>query len=93
MADFQHRLISGIFGVFSRGFCAQNYSNVNTDLILTCFREFEFLAQIEYFTKAIAFARWPIVKIVFFLEYLAFPRAIFSTELLQCKYRIDFDMF
>ena len=54
MADFQHRLISGIFGVFSSRFFAQNYSNVNTESILTCFRQFKILAQIEYFAKAIA---------------------------------------
>ena len=49
--------IYGIFGVFSSGFLAQNYSNVNTESILSCFREFKFLAQIEYFAKAIAHAK------------------------------------
>ena len=93
MADFQHRLISGIFGVFSSRFFAQNYSNVNTESILTCFRQFKILAQIEYFAKAIDFARWPIFNIVSFLEYLVFFRTVFCTELLQCEYRIDFDMF
>ena len=57
MADFQHRLDSEIFGVFSNFFFAENYSNVNTEFILTCFREFNFLAQIEYFAKAIAHAK------------------------------------
>ena len=97
--DFQHRLISGIFGVFSSSFFAQNYSNVNTESILTCFRQFKILAQIEYFaraiahTKAIHFARWPIFNMVSFLEYSVFFRSVFCTELLQCEYRIDFDMF
>ena len=77
MVDFQHRLISRIFGISSSFFCAQNYSNVNTESILTCFREFKFLAQIEYFAKAIAFARWPIFNIVSFLEHLVFSRDVF----------------
>ena len=93
MADFQHRLISRIFGVFSSVFFAQNYSNMNTESILTCFREFKFLTQIEYFAKAIAFARRPIFNILLFLEYLVLSRALFRTELLQCDYRIDFDSF
>ena len=93
MADLQHRLISRIIGVFSSVFFPQNYFNVNTEPILTCFREFKFLTQIEYFAKAIAFARRPIFNIVLFLEYLVFSRAVFRTELLQCEYRIDFDMF
>ena len=78
MADLQHRLISRIIGVFSSFFFAQNHSNVNTESILTCFREFKFLTQIEYFAKAIAFARWPIFNIVLFLEYLVFSRAVFA---------------
>ena len=57
MADFQHRLISGIFTVFFEQFFAQNYSNVNTEWILKCFREFKILAKIEYFAKAIAHAK------------------------------------
>ena len=77
MADFQHGLISGIFGFFERLF-AQNYFNLNTELILTYFRQFKGLAQIEYFAKAIAhaklidFARWPIFNMVSFVEYLVF---------------------
>ena len=99
MADFQHRLISGIFSVFFERFFAQNHSNVNTEWVLTCFRQFKTMAQNEYFAKAIAhakaidFARWPILNIVSFLEYLVFFRAVFCTELLQCEYRLDFDMF
>ena len=72
---------------------------MNIESILTCFRQLKILAQIEYFAKAIAhakaidFARWPIFNIVSFLEYFMFFRAVFCTELLQCEYRIDFDMF
>ena len=72
---------------------------MNTESILTCFRQFKYLAQSEYFAKAIAhakaidFARLPIFNIVSFLEYLKFFRAVFCTELHQCEYRIDFDMF
>ena len=40
MADFQNGLISRIFGVFSRGFFAQNHSKCFLEWILTCFFEF-----------------------------------------------------
>ena len=56
---------------------------MNTDSILTIFRELKFLAQIQYFAKAIAhgnaiaFGKWPIFSIVSFLEYLVFSRAVF----------------
>ena len=72
---------------------------MNTESILTYFRQLKILAQIEYFAKAIAhakaidYARRPILNIVSFLEYLVFFRAVFCKELLQCEYRIDFDMF
>ena len=58
-----------IWCFFERVF-AQNLSVKLAQSILTCFREFRFLAQVEYFAKAIAhakamaFARWPIFKIV-----------------------------
>ena len=72
---------------------------MNTEWILTCFKQFQILAQIEYFAKAIAhakaidFARWQIFNIVSFLGYLVFFRAVFCTELLQFEYRMDFEMF
>ena len=72
---------------------------MNNESILKCLRQFKLFAQIKYFAKAIAhakavdFARWPIFNIVSFLEYLVFFRTVFWTELLQCEYRIDFDMF
>ena len=72
---------------------------MNTESILTYFRLFKILAQIEYFAKAIAhakaldFARWPIFNMVSLLEYLVFFRAVFCAELLQREYRIDFDIF
>ena len=72
--------------VFFRAvFFAENYSNVNTESVLTCFREFKFLAQTDYFAKAIAhgnaiaFGKWPTFGIVSFLEYLVFSRAVFCT--------------
>ena len=45
-----------------------------------CSLEFEFLNQADYFAKAIAFVRWPIFKLVSFLEYLAFSEAVSCTE-------------
>ena len=72
---------------------------MNTELIVTYLRQFKILAQIEYFAKTIAhakaidFASWPIFYIVSFLEYSVFFRAVFCAQLLQCEYRIDFDIF
>ena len=37
MADFQNRLISRIFGVFSRGFFAQSNSNVIKEIVFRMF--------------------------------------------------------
>ena len=56
MADFQSRLISRIFGVFSRGFFAQKNSNMIKESFFRCFFEFKFLTQTDHFAKAIAFA-------------------------------------
>ena len=83
MADFQNGLISRIFGVFFERFFAQNNSNVLLEWFFACFWNFEFLTQNEHFAKAmvlawaIAFARWPIFKIVSFLEYLCFFERFF----------------
>ena len=68
--------------VFLPGLFAQNISDKVAKSILTCFRQFKILGQIEYFAKAIAHAKatWPIFKIVSFLEYLVFFRAFFCTE-------------
>ena len=52
------------------------------ELISACFLEFEVLTQTDHFGKAIAFAKWPIFKMVSFLEYLVFFRAVVCTELL-----------
>ena len=40
MADFQNRLISRIFSVFSSGFFVENNSEGVVEWILTCFFEF-----------------------------------------------------
>ena len=37
MADFQKRLISRVFGVFSSGFFAQNKSNMIKESFFVCF--------------------------------------------------------
>ena len=47
------------------------------ELISACFFEFEVLTQTDHFGKAIAFAKWPSLKVVSFLEYLVFFRAVF----------------
>ena len=72
---------------------------MNTESILTCFRQLKILAQIDYFAKAIAhakaidFARWPIFNMVSFLEYLVFFQVVVCTELVSSEYRIKFDIF
>ena len=86
MADFQNRLISLIFLAFFERFFAQNNSNVFVECFFECFWNFYFVTQSDHFAEAIAFAwaiafaRWPIFKIVSFLEYLVFFRAVFCTE-------------
>ena len=80
MADFQNGLISRIFSVFSSGFFAQNNSELFVEWILRCFLELQFLTESEDFAKPLAFARWPIFKMVSFLEYLAFFREVVCTE-------------
>ena len=52
-----------------------------------------FLTQSQDFSWAIAFAWWPIFKMVPFLEYLVFFGAVFWTEQLKMICRMDFDMF
>ena len=78
MADFQNRLISRIFGVFSSGFSHRTSLIWLNNRFFACFSEFEFLTQTDHFVKA--FARWPIFKTVSFLEYLVFSQAVFCTE-------------
>ena len=70
-ADFQNRLISRLFSVFFEWFFSQNNSKRFVEWILT---------QIEDFAKLIALAWWPIFKVVSFLEYLVFFRAVFCSK-------------
>ena len=51
------------------------------------------MTQTDHPARAIAFARWPIFKIVSFLEYLMFFDAVFCPEPLSCNCRIDFACF
>ena len=74
-------------------FFAQNKWRWFVEWILTCFLEFQFLTQSEDFAWAIAFAWWPIFKLVSFLAYLVFFGAVFYTEQLEMICRMDFDMF
>ena len=57
------------------------------------FGNFNFVTQSDDFAKAIAFAWWPIFKMVSFLEYLVFFGAVFCTQQLEMLCRMDFDMF
>ena len=65
---------------FRAVFCTEQLYKVFVEWILTCFLEFQFLTQSEDFAKDIAFGRWPIFKMVSFLEYLVFFRAVFCTD-------------
>ena len=56
-------------------------------------RQSEDFVKAIAFAWAIAFARWPIFKIVSFLQYLVFFRAVFSEEQLQCSCRMVFRTF
>ena len=80
MADFQNCLISRIFGIFWSGFLQKTTVTFLKNPFFQCFWHFKFLTQAEHFAKAIAFARWPIFKIVSFLEYLVFFGAVFCRE-------------
>ena len=75
--DFQNDLYSGIIFCFLEGSFVQNNSKWLVEWILTCFLEFYFFSQSEDFAWAIAFAWFPISKMVSFLEYLVFFGAVF----------------
>ena len=51
------------------------------------------MTQSQVFSWAIAFAWWPIFKMVSFLECLVFFAAVFCREQLQMICRMEFDMF
>ena len=80
MADFQKAPICQIFGVFMSVFFAKNNSNVLVESFFACFWPLHFLTQTDHFAKSIAFARWPIFKMLSFVEYLVFLLAVFCTE-------------
>ena len=74
---------------FGAVFCTQ---------LLYCARRIDFcmlfgILIFEHLAKPIALPKWPILKIVLFLEYLVFFGAVFCTELFYCARRIDFCMF
>ena len=56
------------------------------------FGDFQLLTQSEDLLWAIDFARWPIFKMLSFLEYLGGFGAVFCTEQLEMVCRMDFDM-
>ena len=99
VADFQKCLILPIFGVFSTRFFTENNCAVVVEWFFACFWHFQFLTQTDHFAKAIAFswaiafARWLIFKVVSFLQYLVFFRAVFYSEEVCCSCRIVFRMF
>ena len=62
---------------FLERFFAQNNSNVLVESFFAGFWDFQFLMQTYHFAKAIAFARWPIFKMVSFLKYLVFFGVVF----------------
>ena len=80
MADVQNRLISRISGVFWSGFLQRTTLMWLKNRSSHVFVNFNFWPKTDEFVKAIAFARWPISKIVSFLQYLGFSQVAFCTE-------------
>ena len=54
---------------FYERFFAQNNSNVLGESFFGCFLAI-LIFDLNHFAKSIAFARWPIIKMLSFLEYL-----------------------
>ena len=87
MADFQNCLISAIFGVFSGIFLHKTTPIFLSNGFSRIFGIFNFGPKVTVlqmkaisFAWAIAFARWPIFKIVSVLKYFVFFRAVFCKE-------------
>ena len=51
------------------------------------------MTQSDIFAKGIAFARWPIFKMILFLEYLVFFGVVFCTQQLKMICKMDFVFF
>ena len=92
MADFETTLIYPKFSVLSSGFCTQHRQ-------MGCRKDFDTFFGISIFdpkrgfSKAIAFAWWPISKMLSFLKYLLFSQAVFCIEQLQMTCKINFYTF
>ena len=85
MADFQNCLISRIFSVFFSGLLHRTVVTFLGNLFLRVFGIFKpkvtiFQTLYPLHAWAIAFARWPIFKIVNVFPYLVFFQALFYTE-------------
>ena len=80
MSDFENGLISRIFGVLWRGFLQKPTIMLLQNRFSYVFCIFKFGPKMFNFAKAIAFARWPILKMVSFLEHLVFFGAVFCTD-------------
>ena len=91
MANFQNGLLSRIFSVFWSGFSWGKLQMI-CRMEFGIFLQYLFLTQSQDFAWAIAFARWPIFKMVSFIEYLVFLKAVFCTEQLQMICKRYFDM-
>ena len=60
---FQNALIFRILPGFWGRFFAYKNSKVFVERFFTCFRQFYFVTQTEYISRAIAFALWPSLAI------------------------------
>ena len=63
---------------FLKRFFAQNNSKLLAESFLARFWSFEFLSQTDHFAKSIAFARWPIFKMVSFWNIWCFFKRFFA---------------
>ena len=66
-------------------FFPQNNSNVLVESFFARFWPFEFLSQTDHVAKSIGFPRWPIFKMVSFLEYLCFSSGFLHRTTLTCS--------
>ena len=79
MVDFQNGLISRILAVFWRRFFAQNMLNSLVDSFSAYFFRKNFLTQTPQFAYAIDLPKWPVFKMLTFLEFWLFFPAVFCT--------------
>ena len=93
MADFQNRLISWIFGVFSSGYLHRTTLMGLYNRFSHVFGIFNFWPKLTILQRLWPLQRWQIYKIVSFMQYLMVFEAFFCTEALSSNSTINLFMF